>query len=367
MPRKKKQIIVLAALLMVCFAAYLGIKAYNESGSEQKGIAQEADRVRLCNLGTITDLAWYNDKENFSFKLEDDLWRYLPDKDFPLDQNKFKSIVSTLGYLTAVRSFEPSESLASYGLDQPSWTVTATDTEGKSITLLIGGRTESGDADNYYLMEQSGKLVHTISSNLISYLDSPLLDLVELETCPTLSEEYIESIQIESPDKTLLFEKEVKAPSSAGMDKDDETKEEDDDGTDNYSWYLVQNGTRTALADLSPVSAADRDAAEKSAQELLNNLLSQLSLLAFEGCADYRADKQARTEYGVDNPAISLKVTFSDPEGVEQASSTFTLAVGSLNQEGNAYYAVKDNSVMVNLINSQAVATFEEMLRTTIF
>ncbi|NLM20554.1 MAG: DUF4340 domain-containing protein [Peptococcaceae bacterium] len=362
MPRKKKQIIVLAALLVICVAAYLGIKAYNESGAEQKGIAQEADRIRLCNLGTITDLAWYNDKDNFSFKLEDDLWRYLPDKDFPLDQNKFESIVSTLAYLTAVRSFEPSESLASYGLDQPSWTVTATDSDGKSITLLIGGRTESGDVVNYYVTEQNGKLVHTISANFVNYLDGSLLDLVELETFPTLSEEHIESIQLESSDRSLRLEKEVKSSSSAGKDKTGETEEEGGDRTDNYSWYLVQGGTRTALADLSPTSAAEAGAEGKSTQELLNNLLSQLSLLAFESCADYQANKQARIEYGLDNPTISLKVTFADPEGVKQASSTFTLTVGSLNQEGNAYYAVKDNSVRVNLINSQTVETFEKML-----
>jgi hypothetical protein len=326
MKKKKWQLLLMLALLIICIGGYLGIQAYNKSSAEKKEAAAEADKENLSNLGKIISFKFRNSGGEFAFELEGDRWRYLPDKDFPLDQNKFQSIISTIRFLKAVRTFEPSESLSSYGLENPACGFTATDVDGKSLTMLIGTSTNN----DYYAMKQNDTLVHTVSSLLVTYLNYTLNDLAELETFPSLKEETIASIQIISGNKTLKLEKETV---NTGQEAGETGKGEGGTGENKpeYTWYLNKDGSRTAADDLSVAS-----------------ILNQLGSLAFEGCENYKTKQQAFSDYGLDRPSITLTVTYNLAEDGKAASESYKLSIGSLNKEGNAYYAVKDSSVMVH-------------------
>jgi len=356
--RKKRQIIVLLLLLVICIGGYLGIRAYNKHAEEQKKAAEE--KVRLCNLEQIESVTINNRQGEFSFQLKENAWVYLQDPDFQVDQNKFKSFISDLDYLTAERSFQPSESLSSYGFDSPSCSLTATDKEGKTFTLLVGDKAEGGSTKNYYAMEKDGKLVHTISSTFVKYLQYSLYDLAELETFPSLSEENITSIRLVSQDKTIVVEKDDSTQNAVEEESAENSDQESKEKAVKYVLSVMKEGKTIKKLTITPEAASNDD--KTSPEGLLSNLLQRLSWLSFEKSIEYKPDQQALAEYGIIEPAIILTVNYLDEKDDKSVNAAFTLTIGSSNQEGDAYYAVKDNSLMVNLISSRTVNVLSDML-----
>jgi hypothetical protein len=356
MKKKKWQLPVLLIVLVVCIGGYLGIKAYNDHVTKQKEVASEAAKVYLSDLGQITNLSFRNSNGDFSFYLKDDLWYYSPDVNFPLAQSKLESIVSTLTSLTAVRSFEPGDSLSAYGLEKPSYTLTAADADGNTLTLLFGGTTD----DNCYAMEQDGKLIYTITSTLTSDLNCTLNDLVELETFPSVGKDALTSVTIASGTNTLTLEKqavttETKAETESGDGSAAATAEPQT--TTEYVWYAVSgDGSRTAVDTLPPVSG-------DSASDLVDQFLDAVSFLSFSSCANYKADRQVLSEFGLDTPTLTLTVSYTntDSDG-KQSDASFKLSIGAVNADSSAYYAVKDDSAAVNLLSAETVSTFSSTL-----
>ncbi len=352
MGKKRRQLPALLLVLGLCIGGYFGIRAYNSYAAEREKSAGEAARISLSDLGRVTILSFRNENGIFDFSKKEEAWSYSPDQDFPLRQSKLEGIVGALDSLTAVRSFEPGDSLSAYGLDQPAYTLTAADEDGKTLTLLFGGTTES----NYYVMKQDGDLIYTVSSLLPSYLDCTLSDLVELETFPSVSEGTLVSIVLSSGADTLTLEKETVAAvtvpegESGGGDSADVSAQPE--AAAEYVWYASRDGSRAAVNDLEPASG-------ESASDLMDTLLSKLSSLAFIGCETYKADERTRLACGLDSPALILTVNWLDSDGDTQS---FVLAIGASNEAGNACYAFKDDSAAVNYIDAGLVSACSDVL-----
>lgn len=343
MKKKKLQLLFSVLVLAVCVGGYLGIRAYNDYTAKQKDAAAEAAKIRVSSLGQITKLSFTNSNGTFSFYQDSGIWYYEPDTEFPLSQTKIETLASSVESLTAVRSFAPSDSLSSYGLEKPAYTVTATDSDGNTMALLLGGSA----GDNCYAMKQDGTEIYTVASTLASGLDCTLNDLVEVETFPAVGKDTIRSVTIASPTKSLTFEKE-----SA------ETNGDAENGSDAAAtsaapdvWYVSQNGSRKAVDSFTPPSGA-------KATDLMDQLLDTVSFLSFSSCADYKADRASLSAYGLDTPALTVTVSYTD--AADGSDASFTFSVGSMNADSSAYYAVKDGSSAVNLMDAETVSMLSD-------
>lgn len=306
--RQSRQLLLLLGIVVVCAAVYLALFLFNRQAEE------EDDTVYLTQMDDVTALSFYNGEQTLSFTKVDGQWQWDGDDAFPTDQSDLTSLADTAGQLAAVRTFETPESADAYGLDAPAYEITLTAGDGESVTVLIGNSADS----NYYAQVDGQVPVYTIASTLVDDMNVDLMDLAQVETFPSLSEDNMETISIQKEGQTMTFTKAT----------DTQTDEDSGESTTTYTWSL--DGTEIP---------EDNTA--------LSGMLSDLSYLYFSSCYDYQSDAQERTDCGLDDP-VTITVTCSD-------GTAMKLEVGAATPEGDSYYAVLDSSQAIHRISSTAL------------
>ncbi len=84
------------------------------------------------------------------------------------DQTKAVGMMSNLASLTAVEKFE-TDKLADYGLDKPKYTMTLTDSDGKTYSVKVGNKATT--TPRYYvLMNDDTKTVYLVQNSIVDML-----------------------------------------------------------------------------------------------------------------------------------------------------------------------------------------------------
>ena len=173
---KGKKLILVLVLLVLCLAAYFGIRQMDldESGSEE----QETIYISQTEGDSITVFSFVSGGETLSFTKDGETWTYDGDGTVDLNQTSITSMVSMLEEITADSRLDEPEALSEYGLDAPSNTISFTGADGTK-TLLIGNENEA--AGGYYAMLDGESTVYLISSSLPDKFSCTLDTLEETE------------------------------------------------------------------------------------------------------------------------------------------------------------------------------------------
>ena len=183
MNKNSRLLLILLGVLILCCALYGLMRFINDRNAAQAESEQDAqnEAMSLSDLGDAVSITYQSsDGSTLLFTKADDNWSYDADPDFPLSQSDVGLLASTLKTLSATRKLEGGEDLSSYGLDNPSNTVTGTNADGGELTILLGSQASNGD---YYAMRQGDETVYTISSSLAQVLKD-LNDLYQVPTIP---------------------------------------------------------------------------------------------------------------------------------------------------------------------------------------
>lgn len=275
-----KQIRLLAALagaLAVLLAVYFGLSYYNSGEADR----QAAAKARVAEVKNATSLFVTNEYGSYTFEKSENGWTVSGEEDFLLAQSYPSAIAAGISSLVSVRSFAPEADLAAYGLDTPALTLTAQNESG-SATVLIGDKT----GDDYYAMrEGEPDTIYTISAELPEQMSYSLLKMAQKPSLPTMSENNIASISLESEGNRFLLTRQAvtASASSAAGESAAETS---------YSWSV--NG-----------QSVDADNAA------LTGYLGALADAAVSDCCRYQPTAAELTACGFDSPAV-LRVTLSD-------------------------------------------------------
>lgn len=92
--------------------------------------------------------------------------------DLATDQTKAVGTMSVLASLNAVDSFT-TENLADFGLDQPKYTMTLTDTDNKTYTVKIGNQSPANPR-YYALVDENTTTVYVLLKDLVDGLISQI-------------------------------------------------------------------------------------------------------------------------------------------------------------------------------------------------
>lgn len=112
---------------------------------------------------TETDTAAAADTAgNFSLTYDGTAWTF-GDSDAAVDSDKADSILEALAVISGSEQMEDVDSLADYGLDSPSETITITMENGDAHTLSFGSYNELGDC--YYFRVDAENTVYACSSD----------------------------------------------------------------------------------------------------------------------------------------------------------------------------------------------------------
>lgn len=177
MKQKKGLIILLAVLLVLCIV-YFALRSYNQSQKEAEQAKAEAEKIQVVDIENPVEITYSSeDGSSVSLVKEDDTWHLKDDTETALVQDTIENIADTVSDVQAERQIEDPDSLESYGLDSPVYTITVTGEDGTTETIYIG---DGADSD-YYMTTGDKENVYTVSSSLPNVLEMNTDNLKEEE------------------------------------------------------------------------------------------------------------------------------------------------------------------------------------------
>lgn len=173
--KQHKTMITLLVILVVCVGLYFLMGAIADK-QEEKELKED---ILVTNLTDLVSLEYTDGKKTLSFVKEGDAWNVADDKDFALDSSKVETMENVLTDVMAVRQLDGADELSAYGLEEPAYTITMKDANGKETTLYIGDVTGS----DCYATVDDKKVIYTIGSSVSDVLEFDLtaMEVVEEE------------------------------------------------------------------------------------------------------------------------------------------------------------------------------------------
>lgn len=337
MKNNARTLIILTIVFAVCVGAYIGVSVNN--ANVEKKVSAEADALMIYgnSRSTPVKISYMIDGQTLSFESESGQWYNAVDHDFPLNQVKLNQLSSALNSLTALRTFDAPEDLASYGLDQPAYTLTAADAEGNAFTLLIGVQNNG----NFYARTDGDDKVYTIDGTLVGYLEPDLLNLIILDTLPTLNEASISTIALTNGSMSLTLDKHTEKDGS-------------------YTWFIIEGSTYTS-ADAYVLSAES----DISAVKYVSNAVSALGSLSFSSCVAFKPSEEALTQFGLDRPQMTVTVAYTSTDSYgSKTDETAIVEIGSARGDSNGYYARIPASNEINILSTETVSLLVDALKS---
>ncbi len=317
--QKKRMLLITLGILAVLIAVLLAVKSCSSDAETTDQDNAHAGEV-LSGTDDVTALDWKNKDTTISLAPDENgNWYWTGNPDFPLDPAYPGQLLETLSSLTPQQTITHGDTLESYGLDEPSRTLTATHADGTATLYQLGRDTTDGKSC-YLLLDGDESTVYIIDGSLRDQLDLGIYNMMDLPELPALTEEKLVSIQISGTAETSLTAAD-KPPEG------DETETE-------VHWY---SGGTDVTDDAQDVVTA-------------------LSALSLDSCADFDPSDKAVSLCSLETPTATIQVIYLDDKGAEQ---TLTLYVGSKSADGTGCYVRMDDDTTIYIMTS---ATLETLL-----
>lgn len=331
MTRGKKLFVLLLALVILTGVTLLVAHLVPD---EDESTAEDTSYIIFSlDPDQVTQLSWtYEDSTVTLTKDENSNWSYPDDEAFPLDASYPDAMVQALKEVSATKTIESPENLAGYGLEEAACAISVTAGDS-TYELRIGD--ETGLGGQRYLSLGDGN-IYLVDADLLEDFSLGLYDIVSMESIPSMTD--LTSVSIETTSGTLTLD----YLEDSGLAYSDQ-----------YTWFWNQDGEETPL---------DTDLAE--------DLVSTVTGLTWNACVDYQADEDSLGTYGLDIPAATITVEYTestqaatnetDENGdpiyeTQETSATFVLELGDY--DGDTCYARISGSSMVYRVDGTVADT----------
>lgn len=254
MKKKKKLIGLLTALvvLILLTAAYFCLKNYNKEQEAESETEDTSVAVTSIEETDITGLTYILDNEKLEFKKENDSWHYTQDENFPVDQDKIKTLLGNFKEIKAVRDLGQLENLEDYGLKEPLNTVTVTSNNGVETVFYIGSENET--TGDYYMYMNNPEHIYTVSSTFANAFNGKLYDLIVDSSFPSITSNSIIKAVVQQQDNQLTLES-SRDDTATWRVTDSKNEMKEPDGT--KSNQLLSNVTSLNFADYIDYNCKD--------------------------------------------------------------------------------------------------------------
>lgn len=254
MKKKKKLIGLLTALvvLILLTAAYFCLKNYNKEQEAESETEDTSVAVTSIEETDITGLTYILDNEKLEFKKENDSWHYTQDENFPVDQDKIKTLLGNFKEIKAVRDLGQLENLEDYGLKEPLNTVTVTSNNGVETVFYIGSENET--TGDYYMYMNNPEHIYTVSSTFANAFNGKLYDLIVDSSFPSITSNSIIKAVVQQQDNQLTLES-SRDDTATWSVTDSKNEKKEADGT--KSNQLLSNVTSLNFADYIDYNCKD--------------------------------------------------------------------------------------------------------------
>lgn len=287
--RLLRQILRLAGMaVLAAVVVFLAIRVVDALRSSGGGDASgSAGSQAVTSSGEPIDyasLVYRNDTATLRFLCQDGEWTWQDDPDFPLLPDTVAAVVAAVEELPLRQTLTEFEDLSSYDLDEPSYTLTLTWTDGREESLAIGKATDNGDG-RYVLRNGDETTLYIITDNLTALLDRPIYSMMALPETKTLAETQLTAVTY------TAGETELRLVASAA-----------EDGS--VTWKY-----------------GNQDVTEK-----VQSAVAVLSGWEVQSCVDYEPSHDAAVLCGFGSPTARIDLEYQDAAG---ATQTLRYTVGN--------------------------------------
>ena len=163
--------------MIVCVAAYFGLKTYNEKAAEQEQKEEESKKIEAVSIDkdAVKSFSYQIDGNTITFEKEEDTWYYQPDHSINIDQDAISTMLDAVTAVTAEEKLENVEDTSEYGFDSPTNVLTFTMEDG-TRTITIGMQNEI--TSEYYIMDNNSSAIYVVETNLNTTFSKSVEDVI---------------------------------------------------------------------------------------------------------------------------------------------------------------------------------------------
>lgn len=204
--KQQRILLVLLLVLVALGSVYFAVIKYNENKelSQLEEDAQLAEESIISVAGLVesevVSISW-NFLEEYTFTLEGEDWIYTEDASLPIDGAVVEDAISIFCNLTATRNLEGGDTLDSYGLEEPLYTIILTDSSGQVMEYFVGNSTES---DFYFTLGDKSQ-IYTVSSTYIGSLTYDLESTIKHDIFPVVTSGTMVEVAILQDEEEILY------------------------------------------------------------------------------------------------------------------------------------------------------------------
>ena len=223
-------------------------------------------------------------------------------------------------YTAQLEAEEESAGVAVLSIDTETVTALGWTYDGETVSLACAdGQWSYADSDACSIDQSYPQAM--VDTSLLDAFAYGLYDIIQMEEIPAMDD--VSALTIDGETRTM----EIRCQEDSGLAY-----------SDDYVWFLAEGGDWLAL---------DTD--------LTESLVEAVTGLTWQSCVSYDASEEDLASYGLDTPAVTAAVTYTDNEEDEYGESqsrteTFTLEIGDYS--GESCYDRIAGSGMVYLIDA---------------
>lgn len=280
MKKKSVNLITAVGVLVVLSGAYVGVKAYvaKQDAAESESAEKENSEIVSIASADVKSIKFVIDKKEVTFEKDEDSWVKSDETDFPVDQDKIDTLVSSLNSITAERTLEDVEDASEYELDQPENTITVTTEDGETTVIRLGMENDS-TSQEYIDLNKDSSTVYVVSNSTFSSFEGSLYDFAKSGTFPTVDSSTVSKISVDAKSSSYVVEKD-----------------------ENNFWNITGDGDT-----------------EKADSAKATTLSTALSSMAYSSYVNYNCSDDQLSQYGLDKPYAEITVDYQ--EEVEKEST----------------------------------------------
>lgn len=245
----------------------------------------------------VTALTLSDGEVTLRFARSSDVWHWVDDETFPLDQSAVEELLELPASLAGAAPVENQGELSGYGLEDPKKYITAT-ADGADSTIYVGSQATDG---RWYVLTPDGavRLAEQADGEALS---RSIYSMAVLPTLPEITAENLISLSLSGKAGTLV------------------------------TFSVDESGAR---------KSGSRDVTAETA-----DLIAELGTMAVTACVDYDPAEGAAEVCGLDVPEAVLAVNYTDANGGDGA---LTLTVGGSTGDGGRYVTLSQDSTIYRM------------------
>ena len=280
MKKKSVNLITAVGVLVVLSGAYVGVKAYvaKQEAADTESAEEENPEIISIASADVKSIKFVIDKKEVTFEKDGDSWVKSDETDFPVDQDKIDTLVSSMNSIKAERTLENVEDASEYELDQPENTITVTTEDGETTVIQLGMENDS-TSQEYIDLNEDSSTVYVVSNSTFSSFKGTLYDFAKSGVFPTVDSSTVSKVSVEGKDSSYVVEKD-----------------------ENNFWNITDDGET-----------------EKADSAKATSLASALSSMAYASYVNYNCAEDELSQYGLDKPYAEITVDYQ--EKVEKEST----------------------------------------------